>query len=183
VPMWVSTPAAPLSVGVSSIWANRYGVSKCSIADGKTAFLIQSKARTTATPRGPVLTALLAAVFLDERMSPRKAVGLAFGVAGIAFVVESRITSGSVSLVGILFTISALLSLVSGTILFRRLAPNGGRWIGNAVQNLAGGLALVPFAFTLENLGEVTPSWRLMLALAYSPCVSRWSAISSGSAC
>jgi drug/metabolite transporter (DMT)-like permease len=40
-------------------------------------------------------------------------------------------------------------------------------WIGNGVQNLADGLALVPFAFTLESIREVVPSWRLILALAY----------------
>jgi drug/metabolite transporter (DMT)-like permease len=35
------------------------------------------------------------------------------------------------------------------------------------VQNLAGGLALVPFAFTLESIREVVPSWRLIVALGY----------------
>jgi drug/metabolite transporter (DMT)-like permease len=67
-----------------------------------------------------------------------------------------------------MFTIAALLSMVGGTILFKRLAPNGGLWIGNGVQNLAGGLVLVPFAFTLESVGEVVPSWSLVIALAYS---------------
>ena len=59
------------------------------------------------------------------------------------------------------------MSLVGGTILYKRFAPNGGLWIGNGVQNLAGGLAMVPFAFTFESVGEVVPSWRLIGALAY----------------
>ena len=33
---------------------------------------------------------------------------------------------------------------------------------------MAGGLALVPFALTLESVGEVVPSWRLIWAVAYS---------------
>jgi drug/metabolite transporter (DMT)-like permease len=49
----------------------------------------------------------------------------------------------------------------------QRLAPKGGLWIGNGVQNLAGGLALVPFAFTLESIREVVPNWRLITAVAY----------------
>jgi drug/metabolite transporter (DMT)-like permease len=115
-----------------------------------------------------VLVALLAALVLNERMTWRKAAGLLLGVGGVAFIVQGRIAGGVDSPVGIVFTLGALLSMVGGTILFKKLAPNGGLWIGNGVQNLAGGLALVPFAFTLESIGEVTPSWRLVIALAYS---------------
>jgi drug/metabolite transporter (DMT)-like permease len=116
----------------------------------------------------PVLTALLATMVLDERMTWRKAAGLLLGVGGVAFIVESRIVGGFDSPVGIMFTIAALISMVGGTILFKYLAPNGGLWIGNGVQNLAGGLVLVPFAFTLESVGEVTPTWTLIISLAYS---------------
>jgi drug/metabolite transporter (DMT)-like permease len=115
----------------------------------------------------PVLTALLAAGFLGERMTWRKAAGLLLGVGGVAFVVEHRITGGIDSPVGIAFTTAALVSLVGGTILFKKLAPNGGLWIGNGVQNLAGGLALLPFALGLESVGNVVPSWRLLGALLY----------------
>jgi drug/metabolite transporter (DMT)-like permease len=115
----------------------------------------------------PVLTAVLAAFFLQERMTWRKAAGLLLGVAGVAFIVQSRIATGIDSAVGVAFTIAALVSIVGGTILYKRFAPNGGLWIGNGVQNLAGGLALVPFAFAFESVGEVVPSWRLFLALAY----------------
>jgi drug/metabolite transporter (DMT)-like permease len=116
----------------------------------------------------PVLTALLATMVLDERMSWRKAAGLLLGVSGVAFIVEGRIAGGIDSPVGIMFTVGALVSMVGGTILFKYLAPNGGLWIGNGVQNLAGGLVLVPFAFTLESVGEVTPTWTLVISLAYS---------------
>src|SRR5262249_37775712 len=61
----------------------------------------------------------------------------------------------------------SLLSLVGGTILFKRLSPNCGLWIGNGVQNLAAGLALAPFAVGIEPVGDIVPSWRLFIALAY----------------
>jgi drug/metabolite transporter (DMT)-like permease len=116
----------------------------------------------------PVLTALLAAVFLNEGMTWRKAGGLLLGVGGVAFIVESRISGGIDNPIGIAFTVAALMSMVGGTILFKRLAPNGGLWIGNGVQNLAGGLAVTPFAFAFESVGDVVPTWWLVVALAYS---------------
>jgi drug/metabolite transporter (DMT)-like permease len=119
------------------------------------------------TSANPVLTALLATVLLGERMTWRKAVGLVLGVAGVAFIVESRLSGGVETPLGIAFVTGALLSLVGGTILFKRLAPNGGLWMGNAVQNLAGGLALAPLALTVERVGDIVPTWRLIVSLAY----------------
>jgi drug/metabolite transporter (DMT)-like permease len=115
----------------------------------------------------PVLTALLAAIFLGEGMTARKATGLVLGLIGIAVIVVGRSADGTDSSAGILLTIGALLSLVCGTVLFKRLAPNGGLWIGNGVQNLAGGLALAPFAFEFEHVSDIVPSWRLTFALAW----------------
>jgi drug/metabolite transporter (DMT)-like permease len=115
----------------------------------------------------PVLTSLLAACFLGERMTLRKIVGLVLGVAGVAFIVESRLASGTASMLGITFIVTALMSLVGGTILFKRFAPNANLVVGNGVQTLASGLALIPFAFTFESIGEILPTWRLFAALAY----------------
>jgi drug/metabolite transporter (DMT)-like permease len=115
----------------------------------------------------PVLTAALAAVFLDDRMSLRKAFGLLLGVGGVAFVVESRVVGGLEDAVGIGFSLAALVSLVGGTILYKKLAPTGDLWLGNGVQSIAAGLATLPFAFALENVGDVVPSWRLVASFAY----------------
>jgi drug/metabolite transporter (DMT)-like permease len=115
----------------------------------------------------PVLTAVMAAAFLNERMTWRKASGLLLGIGGVAFVVESRLAGGVEDPVGIAFTIAALVSLVAGTILFKKLAPSGGLWIGNGVQSLSAGLATLPFAFAFERVGDIAPSWRLAASLAY----------------
>jgi drug/metabolite transporter (DMT)-like permease len=115
----------------------------------------------------PVLTALLAAVFLADRMTWRKALGLVLGVGGVAFVVNGRLASGLEDPVGIGFTVAALVSLVGGTILFKKLSPTGGLWFGNSVQSLAAGFATLPFAFAFESVGDVVPSWRLMMSVTY----------------
>jgi drug/metabolite transporter (DMT)-like permease len=115
----------------------------------------------------PVLTAVLATAFLGEPMSWRKTAGLLMGIGGVAFVVESRLAGGLEQSAGIIFTLAALVSLTGGTILFKRLAPHGGLWIGNGVQSLAAGLALSPFAFAVESVGDIVPSWRLLAAFLY----------------
>jgi drug/metabolite transporter (DMT)-like permease len=86
-------------------------------------------------------------------------------------IVESRMTGGE-SLVGIACSIAALGALVGGTILFKRFTPRGGLVLGNCVQNLAGGLALAPFALTLESIGDVTPSARLLACFLFLALVS-----------
>jgi drug/metabolite transporter (DMT)-like permease len=129
-----------------------------SISSGLSALVISAN---------PVLTAVLAVSFLGERMTWHKAAGLLLGVGGVAFVVESRLNCGVDHPVGIAFTAAALVSLVSGTILFKRFVPTGGLWVGTSVQSLSAGLALLPFAFTFESVGDIVPSWRLLAALTH----------------
>src|SRR5258705_1427428 len=63
----------------------------------------------------PVLTALLAAFLLGERLTWRKAAGLLLGVGGVAVIVGSRLSGGE-SPVRVAFVIRALGALVGGTI-------------------------------------------------------------------
>uniref|UniRef100_UPI0013D6C934 DMT family transporter n=1 Tax=Klebsiella variicola TaxID=244366 RepID=UPI0013D6C934 len=50
---------------------------------------------TLVVSANPVLTAVLAAVFLGERLNWRKIAGLALGVGGVVFIVAHRLSSGS----------------------------------------------------------------------------------------
>ena len=115
----------------------------------------------------PVFTAALAALFLGEALTWRKVAGLLLGIAGVALIVWHRMSVGSDSLHGILFTLASLASIVAGTILFKLLAPRGSLWIGNGIQNIAGGLALLPFALTLADINDIVPSMRLFGAFAF----------------
>jgi drug/metabolite transporter (DMT)-like permease len=115
----------------------------------------------------PVFTAALAALFLGEVMTWRKAFGLLLGVAGVTFIVWHRLSVGTDHLEGMVFTLASLASIVAGTILFKLLAPKGSLWIGNGIQNLAGGLALVPFAAAFADVSDFVPSARLFGAFAF----------------
>jgi len=115
----------------------------------------------------PVFTAILAALFLGESLTWRKVSGLLLGILGVSFIVWHRMSVGTDSLHGILFTLASLASIVVGTILFKVLAPQGSLWIGNGVQNLAGGLALLPVAFSLSSVSDIVPNARLLGAFAF----------------
>lgn len=108
----------------------------------------------------PVFTAALAALLLGEGMTCRKASGLLLGIAGVTLIVWHRLSVGTDSLHGIVFTLASLASIVAGTILFKLLAPKGSLWIGNGVQNLAAGIVLTPVALTFADIHaiDVTPS-------------------------
>jgi drug/metabolite transporter (DMT)-like permease len=108
----------------------------------------------------PVFTAALAALLLGEGMTWRKASGLLLGVIGVTAIVWHRLSVGTDSLHGILYTLASLASIVSGTILFKLFAPKGSLWIGNGVQNLAAGVVLTPVALTFADVNaiDVTPS-------------------------
>jgi drug/metabolite transporter (DMT)-like permease len=115
----------------------------------------------------PVFTAGLAALFLGETLTWRKVLGLLLGIAGVAFIVWHRMSVGTDSLHGILFTLASLASIVLGTILFKLSAPKGSLWIGNGVQNLAAGVVLLPFAVGFSSVGDIVPSARLLGAFAF----------------
>jgi drug/metabolite transporter (DMT)-like permease len=115
----------------------------------------------------PVFTAGFAALFLGEPLTWRKVAGLLLGMSGVGFIVWHRMSVGTDSWHGILFTFASLASIVAGTILFKWLAPKGSLWIGNGVQNLAAGIVLLPFALTFSSVGDIVPSAALFGAFAY----------------
>lgn len=116
----------------------------------------------------PIVAAVFAVLLLGERMSWRKALGLLLGLAGVAFIVKSWLALGTDQLSGILLAMVALLAFVVGTILFKLFAPKEGLWIGNGVQSLAAGVAILPFAAGFESFGDIVPTWSLLAAFAYS---------------
>ncbi len=75
----------------------------------------------------PVLTALMAAVFLGERLSPLQVVGFVVGVVGVLLVLGPDVDEAGGAL-GILCGVVSVLGLSIGTL--------GQRWIGHAPDPL-----------------------------------------------
>src|ERR1700722_14518632 len=59
----------------------------------------------------PVFTAVLAALFLGEQLTWRKVAGLLLGIVGVGFIVWHRMSAGTDSWHGILFTLASLASI------------------------------------------------------------------------
>ena len=150
---------AALGVANQAIYLGIGFIALKTVSAGLAALIISSN---------PIVAAVLAVFLLGERMTWSKVIGLLLGLGGVIFIVKSRLTLGTDQFDGIMLSVLALFAFVGGTILFKLFAPKDGFWIGNGVQSLAAGIALMPFAVTFESFGDVAPTGRLIAAFAYS---------------
>jgi len=115
----------------------------------------------------PILAAVFAAIFLGERLTRVKALGFALGFTGVAIVLRSRLAGGVEDPLGAVFVIVAALSLVGGTILYKKLMPRGGLWFGQAIQFVAAAIGVLPAMLLIDDISAVDPSPSLFLAFTY----------------
>ncbi|MDQ0345659.1 DMT family transporter [Ancylobacter vacuolatus] len=115
----------------------------------------------------PLLVALGAGPLLGERMSVAKWAGIALGLIGVVIVLRSRLAGAHETLAGTLLIGGGVSALAAGTLAFKYFAPRGGVWSGNAVQCLAGGLALIPVALATESTGDIRLTANLFGGLAF----------------
>jgi len=115
----------------------------------------------------PLLTALVAVPVLGERLTARKIAGLVLGLIGVAVVLRSRLGGGIEDTGGTLLLLGGLVSLVAGTVLYKRLAPPVGPWTGNGIQLLVAGLALLPLALGFEDLGHIRYTLPMLASMAW----------------
>jgi drug/metabolite transporter (DMT)-like permease len=116
----------------------------------------------------PLLTGLLAGPVLGERLGWRQFAGLCLGLIGVVLVLRSRLTGMNEDLHGTLLVAGGLVSLVAGTLLYKRLAPRAGIWTTTGVQALAGAAALLPVALHYESFTQVTLTASLFWSMAYT---------------
>lgn len=100
----------------------------------------------------PILTAVLAAVVLNERLTVPKVLGLVLGVAGVLFILRHRVAAGVDEAAQLAWPLGALVALSGGAILFKRLSPGGGGgFAGLAVQLAAAGVMMAGPAMIIEG--------------------------------
>ncbi|MFT5895433.1 MAG: drug/metabolite transporter (DMT)-like permease, partial [bacterium] len=100
----------------------------------------------------PVLTVLLAAVWLSEKLTWEKITGIALGFLGVALVTaEWGHVDGAISLNGIGFCIAALIGITLGTLYQKRFCQTLDLHINMMSQYVASTLFLLPFALTWES--------------------------------
>jgi drug/metabolite transporter (DMT)-like permease len=99
----------------------------------------------------PILVAFLAAPLLREPLTPRRLFGLAMGIGGVIFVVRARILTAHEDVGGIALIGVALLSLVAGTIVFKKWSPSLPLSAIVGIQSLSAGTAVLALGLTTEN--------------------------------
>lgn len=115
----------------------------------------------------PLLVALGAGPLLGERLTLGKLGGIALGLVGVVIVLRSRLAGAHESLAGTLLIAGGVAALAAGTLAFKYFAPRGGIWRGNAIQCLAGGVVLIPFALAGENPADIHLTANLVGGLAF----------------
>jgi len=119
----------------------------------------------------PVLTALLAAVFLGERLSSLQVLGFVIGVAGVVVVLGPDVEEAG-GTVGVVCGVVSVLGLSIGTL--------GQRWIGHAPDPLWSGTIqfgvaappLLLLAFVVEGTGVVRDPAAAGIAIGYLAVVN-----------
>jgi drug/metabolite transporter (DMT)-like permease len=116
----------------------------------------------------PLLTALLAALILGERISARHWLGLAIGILGVALVVWPRLTFGDhgITPLTVAGSVLATLSITVGSIYQKRHMTGLDLRSGNSVQFL-GATALLTIAAVLTERFEITWTGEVVFAMAW----------------
>lgn len=115
----------------------------------------------------PILTVLLASVWLLEPVTSRKLLAVVLGFVGVCLVIsEWGVSQTSLSPAGIGFCVSGLFGITLGTLYQKRFCQNMDLHINMAIQYFASALFLLPFAAYVETF-SLTWSGQLVLVLIW----------------
>ena len=115
----------------------------------------------------PILVALLAPRFTNERVGSAAWIGLLLGIAGAAIAILAKSRIGDASYAGIIMTLIALVSITIATLYEKRYGTDQHLVVANMLQCSVGLLVALPFVFALEEF-RVDWNSRFLLALLYS---------------
>ncbi|MBM3567313.1 MAG: DMT family transporter [Alphaproteobacteria bacterium] len=134
----------------------------------------------------PVWASLFAIPILGEKLSGKRALGVALGVAGMAILIGGDAAAMGAAPLGALFMIGAAMSWGLGTVLNRRGRPEGvGTVVLAAWQNYLGGIPIVVLAAIYDPWPpNLDLSFGAMFGVAYNAlicfifCVWAWFKVS-----
>lgn len=116
----------------------------------------------------PLITAVLAGVFLGERVLPRHWLGLAIGFAGVAIVLAPRLgeIGGGVTAATLGASFLSVLAMSAGTIWQKRFVAGIGLMQGTLHQ-YAGATVLMAIAALMTETGTYTLTGELVFAMIW----------------
>ena len=118
----------------------------------------------------PLLVALFSAMFLCERLPKLALIGLVIGFAGVIFIMAERLSLGA-SVFGLTCCVIGVIALAGATMIVRGTDFGQGLMMVVGLQMLVGSLTVAPVALALEIPANVTYTWSLALAFAYTTIV------------
>tara|TARA_R110002096_G_scaffold205630_3_gene391590 strand:- start:242 stop:1186 length:945 start_codon:yes stop_codon:yes gene_type:complete len=116
----------------------------------------------------PLLAAVLASLFLGERLDLRGKFGLVLGFSGIVVIVLPQLSTvnGDSYLAGVGYILLAAFGISVSNVLIRRVAPQVDALMAMGSQLLIGGVPLAVGALVLEDPRTVVWNYEFVLILA-----------------
>jgi drug/metabolite transporter (DMT)-like permease len=114
----------------------------------------------------PLLTALIAARWMNEPLLPRQWAGIALGLAGVALVVWHKIDIREATLGSLLAIVISLAGVTAGTLYQRAYCPRVDLRAAALIQFAATLAVLAPLAWFVEGM-QVRWSWSLAGAIVF----------------
>jgi drug/metabolite transporter (DMT)-like permease len=114
----------------------------------------------------PLLTAIIAALWLSERASARQWLGVAIGLGGVAMVVWHKINIAAVGAASLIAVATGLAALTAGTLYQRRFCAHADLRSSALIQFAACLLVMAPLSYVVED-AVVRWSWPLLFALLF----------------
>jgi drug/metabolite transporter (DMT)-like permease len=114
----------------------------------------------------PLVTALIAARWMNEPLAGRQWFGILIGLAGVTLVVWHKIDVREASLGSLIAVTVALAGVTAGTLYQRIFCPLVDLRSSSLIQFVATLLVLLPLAFAAEDV-QVRWSWTLAAAIAF----------------
>ncbi len=136
----------------------------------------------------PVWTVLLSRLFLHERLTRRRLIGVSLGMSAMGLLIGSELTSLRAAPVGAALIIAAALSWAVGTVLIKRFPTDLPTAAFTAWQMLFGGLPIAIGALLLEEVrwqqmpGPATFAVWYNIVVAFVFCYWAWYKIVSRTA-
>lgn len=114
----------------------------------------------------PLLTALIAARWMGERLNRRQWLGVALGLAGVVLVVWHKIDVREMTLGSLLAVTISLIGITAGTLYQRIFCPLVDLRVAALVQFVASVLTLAPLAWLVDGFAIVW-AWQVFAAIAF----------------
>lgn len=114
----------------------------------------------------PLITALVAARWMGERLTPRQWAGVAVGLAGVVLVVWHKVDVREATLGSLAAVTIALAGVTAGTLYQRAFCPLADLRSATFIQFIVTTAALAPLAWWIEGFA-VTWAWPMLGSIAF----------------